>query len=172
MRRMAYAWGAISLLLVVAGCSGGGKPAVATAPTEVAEDFEYDAARQQLAAGPVDEYQAFKWMVKAREALDSQGDPWDLRGNYPAALKWSGLAVEALGSRPYSGRVWQILADRVRVCNRALRPDLASPTLVRLEELAGQAEEIEQLYVHILKLEASLLAARLPDGTLDRDWQQ
>lgn len=172
MRRMVYTWGAISFMLVVAGCSGGGKPAVATAPTEVAEDFEFDAARKQLTAGPVDEYQSFKWMVKAREALDSQGDPWDLRGNYPAALKWSGLAVEALGNRPYSGRVWQILADRVRVCNRALRPDLAAPTLSRLDELAGKVEEIEQLYVDILKLESGLLAARLPDGSLDRDWLQ
>ena len=85
MRRFGIIGGVLCILLVTLGCSGGRKKAVG-APAQVAGDFEFEEARKKLAAGPVDEYQAWKWMVKARESLDSQGDPWDFRGDYPAAL--------------------------------------------------------------------------------------
>ena len=159
----------LSATLLLA-CSGAPKPAPQAGAALMPElnapatDIEFEKAQGTLAAGPVDKYVPLRWLNNARSALDSDGDALDIRGNFPAALRWSGLAAKAVVERPDSNLVFEILTEHLRICNHASAPHLAASSLARLQAFA-KLDPIRQALVDALALENELVPTRLPDGT-------
>lgn len=160
----------VSAALLLLACSGAPKPALQTATTMMPEleapapDLEYEKAQATLAAGPVDKYVPLRWLNNARSALDSDGDSLDIRGDFPAALRWSNLAASAVVQRPDSELVFEILTEHLRICNHISAPQQAAASLARLQAFA-RLDPIRKGLVDALALESELVLTRLPDGT-------
>ena len=129
-----------------------------------ARDLEFDKSEATLAAGPVDKYVPLRWINNARTALDSNGDPADLRGDFPAALRWSGLAAKAVVERPDSNLVFEILTEHMRICNHISMPEKAAGSLKRLRNFK-KLDPIRRALVDSLALQAELVPTRLADGS-------
>jgi CHAT domain-containing protein/tetratricopeptide (TPR) repeat protein len=159
-----------SACLLLAACSGAQKAAPEKGKALIPEleaparDLEFEKSEATLAAGPVDKYVPLRWINNARAALDSDGDPRDLRGDFPAALRWSGLAARAVLNRPDSNLVFEILTEHMRICNHVSRPGEAAASLRRLRSFK-KLDRIRRALVNSLALQAELVPTRLADGT-------
>ncbi len=155
---------------VTLGCAGAPQPppqetsALQPELKPPARDLEFEAARALLDAGPVDRYVPLKWINFARKALDSDGDPADLRGDFPAALRWAALAAEAVLERPDSELVFEVLTEHLRVCNHTSNPAQGPRSLARLRKFE-KLDPIRRGLVDVLELEGQLVLTRLADNT-------
>lgn len=160
----------LAACLLSAACSGAPKPAPETGTGLMPElkaparDLEFEKSEATLAAGPVDRYVPLRWINNARAALDSNGDPADIRGDFPAARRWAELAARGVIERPDSNLVFEILAEHVRICNHTSTPNQAAASLERLRSFA-RLDPIRRALVDSLALQARLVPTRLADGT-------
>ncbi len=160
----------LSACLLLAACSGAPQALPAKGQALIPEleaparDLEFEKSEATLAAGPVDKYVPLRWINNARAALDSDGDPSDLRGDFPAALRWAGLAARAVIERPDSNLVFETLTEHIRICNHVSRPEEATASLKRLRSFK-QLDRIRRALVNSLALQAELVPTRLADGT-------
>ncbi len=158
------------ICLVLAACSGAPEPVKSASqplqpelkPPE--KDLEFEAAQALLAAGPVDKYVPLKWINIARQALDSDGAPADLRGDFPRALRWAGLAAQAARPSADSELTFEVLSEHVRICNHTGQPSHAVESLKRLRSFA-RLDPIQKSYIDVMEFHAKVLKTRLADGT-------
>jgi len=148
-------------LFLTGACSGPSQGSVATADEE---DPRLLAAREQVATGKVEEFEAHNWMLEAQRAFASDSDPYDYRGDYDKGMEWAEVAAGAAAKARYSPRVFKILTEQVRMCNHAARPEEAAATLKVLKSLK-KLDPIRRNYVALLEYQGGLARLRFADHT-------
>jgi CHAT domain-containing protein len=138
----------------------------ATAAAETPADPEYEKAQEILRKGDVDKYVALGWLKKGQEALASDSEPTDQRGDFKRALLWSDLAANGVMDKPYADIPFHVLSEHARICGHAGRIEESKAALERLRQYT-ELDSIRKTYVQMLAIWGPLNRLRLLDGALD-----